>query len=50
MRAKGFVTEAVHPTDGRRRVFTLADAYLGRGANDIQKFLDWCAQAENRLA
>jgi len=50
MRAKGFVTEAVHPTAVRRREFTLADAYLGRGDDDIQKFLAWCAQAENRMA
>ena len=50
MRAKGFVKELEHPTDGRRRVFTLADAYLHRGDDDIQIFLDWCAQVENRLA
>ena len=50
MRAKGFVKELEHPTDGRRRVFTLADAYLGRGDDDIRKFLAWCAQKENRMA
>jgi len=50
MRAKGFIKELEHPTDGRRRVFTLADAYLHRGDDDIQIFLDWCAQEENRLA
>ncbi len=50
MRAKGFVTESAHPTDGRRRVFTLADAYLHRGDDDIQNFLDWCARPENKLA
>lgn len=50
MRAKGFVTESAHPTDGRRRVFTLVDAYLHRGDDDIQNFLDWCAKPENKLA
>jgi len=50
MRAKGFVKELEHPTDGRRRVFTLADAYLHKGDDDIQIFLDWCAKDENRLA
>lgn len=50
MRAKGFVKELGHPTDGRRRVFTLADAYLRRGDDDIKIFLDWCARDENRLA
>ncbi len=50
MRAKGFVKEIEHPTDGRRRVFTLADAYLGRGDDDIQKFLVWCAKKEHRMA
>ena len=50
MRAKGFVKELEHPTDGRRRVFTLADAYLHKGDDDIQIFLDWCAKDENHLA
>ena len=50
MRAKGFVKEIEHPTDGRCRVFTLADTYLDRGDDDIQKFLAWCAQKENRMA
>ena len=49
MRAKGFVTEEVDPSDRRRRIFRLEDAYLDRGDDDIQKFLDWCAQPENKL-
>lgn len=50
MRAKGFVTESVHPADGRRRVVKLAAAYLSQGDDDIQKFLDWCAQPEHSLS
>ena len=50
MRMKGFVTEDIHPNDRRRRIFTLADAYLSRGDVEIRKLLDWCAAPQNRLA
>jgi len=50
MRAKGFLTEEEHPTDRRRRVFRMADAYLGLGDSDIRMLLDWCDQPENALA
>ena len=50
MRAKGFVTESPHPSDGRRRVIKLANAYLERGDDDIQRLLNWCARPENSLA
>jgi len=50
MRAKGFVVEKVHPTDRRRRVVMLADAFLRRGDDDIQQLLAWCAKPENALA
>lgn len=49
MRAKGFVTERIHPEDRRRRIFTLAGAYLNRGKNDIRELLEWCAKPENAL-
>jgi DNA-binding MarR family transcriptional regulator len=49
MRAKGFVTEEIHPSDGRRRVFRLAEQYLEVGDADITKFLDWCATPGNEL-
>ncbi len=49
MRARGFITEHVHPTDRRRRIFRLADGYLDQGDSDIQNFLDWCAEPENTL-
>ncbi len=49
MRAKGFVTEQVHPEDRRRRVFRLAEAHLNRGSNDIRQLLEWCAEPENAL-
>jgi len=49
MRAKGFVTEQVHPKDRRRRIFRLAETYLRRGDNDIRHFLEWCAEPENAL-
>lgn len=49
MRAKGFVTEQAHPTDRRRRIFRLAETYLGRGNNDIRQLLEWCAKPENAL-
>ena len=50
MRAKGFVSEEVHPSDRRRRVFKLADAYLDRGDTDIELLLDWCSKPGNRLS
>ena len=49
MRAKGFVTERVHPEDGRRRIFKLAGDFLQRGKNDIRELLEWCAEPENAL-
>jgi hypothetical protein len=50
MRSKGFLSEEVHPSDRRRRVFKLADAYLNHGDTDIKKLLDWCSKPENRLS
>ena len=50
MRAKGFINEFAHPTDRRRRVFKLADAYLDRGDEDIRRLLAWCANPDNALA
>ena len=49
MRAKGFVTEEIHPHDGRRRVFRLAEDYREGGDTDIKRFLDWCAKPGNEL-
>ena len=49
MRSKGFVTEETHPTDRRKRVFRLADAYLDKGDSDIRELLDWCADPEHKL-
>jgi DNA-binding MarR family transcriptional regulator len=49
MRAKGFVTEESHPTDRRRRIFSLTDKYLDRGDTDILALLDWCAAPEHTL-
>ena len=49
MRAKGFVTEEIHPHDGRRRVFRLAAGYREVGDTDIKRFLDWCARPGNEL-
>ena len=49
MRAKGFITEATHPNDRRRRLFRLADEYLNRGDADIQELLDWCGTEGNSL-
>lgn len=49
MRAKGFVKERQHPLDRRKRIFHLADEFLRRGNNDIQKLLEWCTEPENRL-
>ncbi len=49
MRAKGFVTEKAHATDRRRRIFSLAAAYLNTGDKGIRNFLDWCAKPENAL-
>lgn len=50
MRAKGFVTEAIHPDDRRRRLFRLAEAYRHNGDLDIRRFLEWCAEPGNELA
>ena len=49
MRAKGLVTEQVHPNDRRRRIFNLSDAYLNRSDNDISQLLAWCAKPANAL-
>ena len=49
MRAKRFVVEEMHPTDRRRRVFRLAEAYLNRGDSDIRDLLDWCSATGNSL-
>ena len=49
MRAKGFVTEEIHPSDGRRRVFRLAERHLEVGDTDIRNFLDWCSRPGNEL-
>lgn len=50
MRAKGFVTEEIHPEDRRRRLFRLAEAYRHNGDIDIRRFLSWCATPGNELA
>ena len=49
MRAKGLVFEETHPTDRRRRIFRLADAYTTKTHSDIAELLDWCATPENNL-
>lgn len=49
MRARHFVVEEIHPTDRRRRIFRLAEAYLNRGDSDIRELLEWCAAPGNSL-
>ena len=49
MRAKRFVVEESHPTDRRRRIFRLAEAYLNKGDSDIRELLQWCSVPGNNL-
>ena len=49
MRARGFVTEESHPSDRRRRVFGLSEAYLSQGDTDIQMLIDWCREPGHSL-
>lgn len=49
MRAKQFVVEEIHPTDRRRRIFRLAEAYLNKGDSDIRDLLEWCSAPGNSL-
>ena len=49
LRAKRFVIETPHPTDRRKRVFHLSEAYLQKGDSDIRELLDWCSAPGNSL-
>ena len=49
MRAKRFIVEESHPTDRRRRIFRLADAFLNKGHSDFHELLHWCSAPGNSL-